>query len=707
MRPHAISVLLLAGAAFLCRPILAEPHSPRPKIGIVLKGGGALGFAHVGVLKVLERNRVPIHFVVGTSMGAIVGAAYASGATLEKMHHTLSTTDWNALFGEKIYRENIDYRLKAGRGREIYGDAKFSFEEGKFVLPMGVVEGQNIRLLFQDLFGNPPTPVDFDSLPVPYRAVAADVETGEAYVPDKGDLATMVRASMSIPGAFSPVEIDGRLFVDGGITDNLPIDVAIKMGCDVIIVVDLQSELAKRKDLESPLAISGQMISLLLMQNSTLSRKLVRQQDIVIEPNVTGYGVSDFPKAIELMSIGEKTAEAAVGSFKHLSIPAGDYNHYLSARTGRTQPQQQIQFIRLKNRSHVTDSRIKELMRVKAGDLFDPDKIEEDVQRIYQSGHFTTVQYAVVKEGGDSGIEIDAAGKEWLEQYVRLGMAFEDNLERDDNFRLGAAFRTYGVTSLDSYFETQFELGKIPKFSAELYQPLTQDSPYFVAPMISITRSSLNVSDGDSIVAEYERTEGLAKAAIGRRISTMGEFTLDYTRGFGELERDIGDPSLQDFSSAVDDLGAPSDFQELSNLVSIPWSFGSNTIIIRNVFATTFGDRPIERLYSLGGFLNVSGTLQNSLPASNFDSGGVIYFRRFSDVQNPFFDLAFFAGGSFEMTTIHNDDPRFEDYTLINSGSVFVGADTPLLPVYLGFGISDIDEKSIYITFGRLSQSAR
>lgn len=215
----------------------------RPKIGLVLAGGGALGFAHIGVLKVLEENHIPVDFVAGTSMGAIVGAAIATGKSSADMDSLLTSTDWDQLFIDSSPRQDLPYNLKAGRNREIYGDAKLGIKDGTFVTPAGVVQGQKILPLLQRLYDNAPvSPVDFDKLPVPLRVVAADIESGEAVVISNGDLATAVRASMSVPGFFAPVSMGGHELVDGGIANNLPVDVTIGMGADVLIVVELYAD---------------------------------------------------------------------------------------------------------------------------------------------------------------------------------------------------------------------------------------------------------------------------------------------------------------------------------------------------------------------------------------------------------------------------------------------------------------------------------
>jgi NTE family protein len=672
-------------------------------------------------------------------MGSIVGAAYASGCPLEKMEQVLSTTDWGDLFGEKVERQNINYRLKSARNRELYGDTKLAFDDGKFIIPQGVVGGQKIRLLLQDLFGNLPTPISYDSLPIPFRAVAADIETGKAYVPDSGDLATIVRASMSVPGAFTPVEIDGKVLVDGGIANNLPVDVAIKMGSDVLIVVDLQSSLAKSKDLTSPFSISGQMVGLLLAQNAQLSRQLVRPHDVVLEPVVDPYTVTDFDKAVDLTKIGEKSAESMIDSLRKLSISDDQYNLYKIKRERAKTNTDQIDFIRINNNSASSDNNIHDVMTFKEGEKFDAKKIEEDIERIYQMGLFKSVEYNLVSEGDKKGLELDIAGKEWLKQFVRFGFSLDDNLDGESGFRFGGAYRLSQVTTTESYLETQLQIGRTPGVAVELYSPFTDESDFFWNPKVYLGRTNLTITEDGDEIADYTRTEGVVSAALGKKITNMGEISAGISRGFGDLSREVGDPTLPEFGydtgdlhvmldldkldqpdfptrgyrintrymASSEELGSSKEFQELSGGIGVPLTFGRNTFILRNSFATTFGERPVERLLSIGGFNNVSGYRANSLTASDYAIGQIIYMRQLNELANPFFNLALFAGVTYEATTINNSNPAFEDYDLINSGSAFIGADTPLFPLFLGFGMADTDDQSVYISFGRVGQIAR
>ena len=709
-------------------------ENSKPKICLVLKGGGALGFAHVGVLRVLEKNRIPIHCIAGASMGSIVGAAYASGNSMDEINEVIYNTDWVDLFGETINRSDLDFRMKAGRNREIFGDTKISIIDGKLKAPTGVVQGQNIRLLFQKLFGNLSSPINFDSLPIPFRAIATDIETAESFVPSSGDLSKIVRASMSVPGAFAPIEIEGKVLVDGGLSNNLPVDVALNMGADILIVVDLQSDLAKKEELTNPFSITGQMISMLFLQNTVQSLKLVRENDILIEPNVRAYSVTSFDKATEIALIGEEATNKIIDKLKLLSITQEGYKKYQELRVQRIKQNKRIDFIKIKNDSNFTDKRIKREIKIKAGEDFDVEKIEASLKNLYKTGYFKTVQYNLIQENNENILEIEANGKKWLDKYFRMGFSLEDDFEGENNFRLATAFRTKNPFFKEGYMETQIEIGQTPTFSTELYQPLAKESQWFFNPKLQYARSPIFIRDGETQIAEYLRSTSVASLGFGRRISNLGEATVFINKGVGDIERLIGDTELPEFDYDISEIGASlsldtqdkpdfpttgysfnlgylraqkalgdnSTFDEITGSVVLPITFDRNTFIFRNSFGTTLDDRPVERSFNLGGFLSISGAPRNSLIASDYNITQAILYRRFAGEKNPFFDLAFYLGGSLESTYLKNDFENLNDFGWITSGSIFFGADTPLLPIYLSFGLSDNNDKSVYLVLGRI-----
>jgi len=238
----------------------------RPKIGLALGGGGARGCAHVGVLRVLDKMHIPIDYIAGTSMGAVVGGLYASGLSVDEIERALVTTDWNDALADRTRYRELTFRRKDDENRYLT-----SFDAGlhgiRLALPSGLRSAQKLRFLLQSYLIPVAGVHDFSKLPIPFKAVASDIETGDAVVLDHGDLAAAIRASMSIPGVFSPMEMDGHLLVDGGITDNIPVDVARGMGADIVIAVDVGSPLLKREQLGSMVAVTNQVLTILTRRN--------------------------------------------------------------------------------------------------------------------------------------------------------------------------------------------------------------------------------------------------------------------------------------------------------------------------------------------------------------------------------------------------------------------------------------------------------
>jgi NTE family protein len=578
-----------------------------------------------------------------------------------------------------------------------------------------------------------PNPVAFDDLPLRFRAVTADIETGEAVIPEKGDLAQIVRASMSVPGFFSPVALDGRTLVDGGITNNLPVDEALRLGADVLIVVELYADLKKSAELTNPLSITGQIVSILLAQNSALQRRLMRKKDVLIEPDIKGFSSTDFGKSEELRARGYAAAAKLVPVLKKLSVTDERYRTYQAARARVMGSPATIEFVKIENDSEIPDKLITSLLSFKAGDPFDRGIVEKDVEKIYNWGFFSSVSYSFVNEQGSEGVVLKVRKKSWYSDYMRIGAAIEDDFEGDSDYRLALSYRKTNVNRYGAYADFDAEIGRTPGFSAELYQPFAPGNPFFFAPQVSIERNQMLLRHEGDTIAEYQRLNGSLSMQVGRRLGGSGESGIGVARGFGEIKRDIGDPELNEFSydtgdafarlvfdaldtadfptsgyrtvlqyrSALDGLGSSSEFDALAGGVAIPFTFGRNTLLLNGDFTTTFDNRPVERSLALGGLLDVSGFERSSLLASDYGIGRFIFYRRFSELKTPLFGLDFFAGASLEFASLRSDVPAIPDEPLIVAGSTFIGIDTPVLPLYFGVGYNDEHEAAIYLALGR------
>ena len=441
--PNHHSALALASLFLLLAPAAQAADdpaaAPRPRIGLVLGGGGARGAAHVGVLKVLQELRIPIDYVAGTSMGSVVGGLYASGMNAEEIEREVRAMDWDDLFLDDPAREDRTFRRK--RDDDLYAfKAKIGVREGEIKIPLAYIRGQKFDLMLNRLT----LPVvgidDFDRLPVPYRAVATDLETGKEVVLAKGNLARSIRASLAVPAAFDPVEIDGRLLVDGGLANNVPVSVARSMGADVFIVVDVGSGLFKRDEIHSALDVTAQLANFLFTLNTEQQLATLGPSDVLILPPLGDLSGGDFELAADTIPIGESAAREASDALRRYSVSEEEYARYLASRDRARSDAPQIDFVRIENRSRLDDAVIGKRISARIGEPLDVDTLERDISTVYGLENFESVRYDVETEGGETGLVMQALEKYWGPGYLQFGLESSNNFQGDSALNLGAIF---------------------------------------------------------------------------------------------------------------------------------------------------------------------------------------------------------------------------------------------------------------------------
>src|SRR5262245_28862765 len=379
-----LRLLLMVGLLAVSQFAAAdEAAAPRPKIGLALSGGGARGAAHVGVLRVLEEQHIPVDYIAGTSMGAVIGGLYAAGVSVDVLEHMLSEVDWTDQSNDRIRREDRSFRRKRDDDLYLVRAAPGISDKGEVRFPTGLVQGQKFDLLLRSFTTAVGQVHDFDQLRIPFRAVAADIVTGEEVALGEGDLATAIRASMAIPAVLSPVEIDGRLLVDGGVAANLPIDVVRKMGADVVIAVDVTTALSSREQLTSVLAIADQLTTLLTRRNSEAQIATLKPKDFYIAPDLTGITYADFSRAHDALDLGERATRAQSSALSALALPDEEYQVYAKARRRERAPLPTIDFVRIDNQSRLSDSVLASRLNVKVGEPLDAVSLRKDIDRIY------------------------------------------------------------------------------------------------------------------------------------------------------------------------------------------------------------------------------------------------------------------------------------------------------------------------------------
>ncbi len=505
--------------------------------------------AHIGVLKILEELKVPIDCIAGTSMGAIVGGLYASGMTAEQIANTMRSVDWQEAFRDAPPRRDLAFRRKQD-DRNFLVRLPLGLKHGKILLPKGFIQGQKLQETLRQLTLPFSNSTDFDLLPTPFRAVATDLETGKAVVMDKGDLAIAMRASMSAPGVFAPVELNGRLLVDGGLVENLPVDVARAMHADILIVSDVSFPLQPRAALDSALSISNQMLAILVRKDSDRQRASLGPKDILIQPDLGLTAVTAFSAAGSVIARGEDAARQATAALAAYSVGDAAYREYLARRGAREPGLPPIKFVRVDEQSKRYEKTIMAEMQPLVGKPLDPDAVGKRITELYGLGNFETLDYTLAERpvggngspstgagpstgsnpsagaspstatsastgsnpgagagaeaaagtGGDgratdeeSGLEVRARRKSWGPTYLRFGLNLQDDFQGNSRYNAAARFVLTEINELGAELLTDVQIGSDPKIVSEFYQPIDATRTWFVAPSARIEARDLAI----------------------------------------------------------------------------------------------------------------------------------------------------------------------------------------------------------------------
>lgn len=728
--------LLLAGLLLIPGWLaMAEAAQQRPRVGLALGGGGARGLAHVGVLKVLEEMRVPIDCIAGTSMGSIIGGLYASGMPPEEMETTLAGIDWPRVFSDGPPRADLPFRTKVEQ-RVLLTDKSVGIKNGKIQLPLGLLQGQNLLLLLETLTLPAADVRDFDQLKVPFRAVATDLATGGPVVLSKGELAKAMRASMSIPSALVPVELDGKLLADGGMADNVPVDVVREL-ChpDVIIAVDVGAPLVSTSELTSLLSITEQLTGFLTVGNSEKQIASLGPRDILIKPNLGDISSLNFERSNEAVEVGSTGAIAQRGALSGLSLTPTAYAAYRDAQPSLS-PQQHpvVDFIRIKNDTRLSDQVIEQQIHLKPGDRLDPDKLSRDLNVIYGMGDFQQVDYSLVEEDGRTGLVVEAKRKYVGVDTLSFGLFLGGDMKGDSMFNISAAYTKTEINRLGAEWRTFLQLGNNIALETDFYQPLDEDQVYYIDPYLSYEQYNLNLErEANEALVSLRVREFQAGVDLGRNLGNWGRLSLGLFYSSGNNARRMG-PSSEfegDFNNsgyslrfeadtldsldfptkgyfanlrlrgATTALSADEDYQTLLLGALKPLNWGKSTLLPRLHLGTTLSGEPgPEDLFLLGGFLNLSGYQPGDISGRYAALAELVYFYRLNEATTAF-SLPLYVGGSLEVGGAWDSLDNFQTDSLIPAGSLFLGADTPLGPAYLGFGLSD-QQSSLYLMLGKL-----
>ncbi|MGO2204739.1 patatin-like phospholipase family protein [Pseudomonas helleri] len=709
---------------------LLAAEKPQPKIGLVLSGGAARGLAHVGVLKALEEQGIHIDAIAGTSMGAVIGGLYASGYKIDELEKLALSIDWQEALSDSPAREDVPFRRKQD-DRDFLVRQKLSFrDDGSLGLPLGVIQGQNLALLLESLLAHSSDVRDFDKLPIPFRAVATDIVSGEKVVFRKGHLPQVIRASMSIPAVFAPVEINGQLLVDGGMVDNIPVDVAREMGVDLVIVVDIGTPLRGRKELNTVFDILNQSITLMTRSNSEVQLATLKPDDVLIKPSLASIGATDFGRSEEIINAGYRATQILENRLASLRQPA---DAQLSIARSAEERTPVITAIKIENDSKIDDSVIRYYIRQPVGEPLDLARLQRDMGTLYGLDYFDQVQYRVVHKGQERTLVISARAKRSGTDYLRLGINLSDDMHGDSAFNLGASYRVNGINRLGAEWLTRVQIGDKQELYSEFYQPLDAGSRFFVAPYINAQSQNVEAILDNDPIAEYRLERYGFGLNLGRQIGNSGEIRVGVGEAWGKADVRIGERDLPSTSFTEGFYDVKYSFDSLDNVyfphtgedISLnfrqfdpalgseeryrQWEFnldkalssGPNTWILGGRYGRTLDQaNVVTSSFLLGGARQLSGFREDAISGQNISLMRAVYYRRLTPRSYLPLDFPLYAGASLERGRAWNNDNEF-DSGYINAASIFIGFDTPLGPLNFSYGINDDNQKALYLNLGQ------
>ena len=714
------------------QPAGAPPVEPKEGCtGLVLGGGGARGAAHIGVLRELERQRVPICAIAGTSMGAIVGSLYASGRSPDQIEALLQRLDWGDLFRDDPDRARLPMRRKDAQ-LNYRLELEAGWRDGGIVLPYGAVQGQKLGLLLESLFDG--APEDFDRLPIPFRAVATDIVDGSAVVPDSGRIAEIVRASMAVPAVFAPMEIDGRLLVDGGLVNNVPISVVRDMGATRVIAVDVGSPLYSRDQLRTPVDVAYQMVSVVMRERTLRELATLAPGDVLITPALGEFSAADFAGAKTTIAPGEVAAREASDRLAAFATSDAAWTAWRQATRRATPIERRIAFVDIDGDRSSTDDLVRRRTEPLVGKSLDVATIEPLISDAYAEGTYERIAWRTEERNGASGIVLTPIDKPWGPVFANFGLQFSDDFAGRSDYQLVSELLVTGLSETGDELRSILKLGRVTELATDWFSPLDADRDYFFGMNGGWRAQNLPIDRGGRQAAEYRVTRSQIGARWGLQRSPHWTAEVGASWAHQEAAPLIATAGLPAVRETTTALGARAAWDTLDRL-SFPssgarivitaqhfpsswnpgngggvwrargdWAMasGRHHLLLGGRLASTWGEAPSLPAYStLGGFLNLSGKLERSLVEPNLAYGRAVYYARLGE-SGGLIAAPPYVGFSIESGNVWATRDAVSGDDLIHAASAFVGISSPFGPLLLGFGRSNDGDQAWTLSFGNL-----
>ncbi|OEZ02200.1 hypothetical protein BIY45_02400 [Stenotrophomonas sp. BIIR7] len=712
-----------------------EPGDTRPRIGVALGGGGARGIAHVRILKQLEALHIPVDCIAGTSAGALVGALYASGKTPEQIEKVVLDTNWMAMFSDtlprrerSLRRKGDDYEQLAPIGIGLGGQGK------RIQLAGGMAQGERLIALFETATGGSRVSGDFDDLSIPFRAIATDLNTGEAVILDHGSLPLAMRASMSLPGIFRPITIGDRVLLDGGVANQVPIDVVRAMGADRVIAVDVGTPLTELDRDASLVDVIGQLSGFLTTRNAQRQLDTLGPQDLLISPPLTGkVATGDFDKAALALEIGQQAADTAAPALRAFSQPEPAWQRWYAVReqrAARAAPAP-IEFIEVRNHTAYADELLLSYLPVEVGKPLDSKGMQEGVLRAYGMDTLASIGYEETRRDGRVGVVITAYEKPNGPAYLEAGFRLSNDLDgnHESNLRAGLLFAPLSPYGAEARVTVQ--LGSEPAIQGSYYHPFDVGNRYAFEAAAGYETRSFNVFDDQgNKTSRYRVQRTGASVDLARNVSNVLTLRVGVERFAGNARMDIGSPQVPRTSfdegaltaSATYDnidsvyfprngflvnlgtyqsqewLGADTRFGQIDLDAVGAFPIGSNAVQLGlRYHVTASGTAPLQSLYRLGGRWRLAGFQQNQLTGQNY----ALAFAGYTYELGKVLGRSAQVGGTVEYG---NAWQRRSDMSIsdgIWNGSLFLGFDSWIGPLIFGIGMREGGHRVVFIELGQ------
>lgn len=737
--------LLLALSLVLCSVVLAETVQAdssmltRPKVALVLSGGGARGFSHVGVIRELERLSVKIDIVAGTSMGAMVGGGYASGYSVEQMQDIILGVDWKEMFALRPDRDEINWRRRQDDFKGL-GTQEIGLSKKGVLFPDSVVPAQHLEIFLRSITRHVSSVTDLSKLSIPFAAIATDLDTGEAVVMQKDvTLADAMRSSMSVPGAFSPFPYKNHVLVDGGLAQNLPVEQAKAMGADIIIAVNAGTPLGKSKDIHSVAGVMGQMIGILTERNVDHSKSLLTEKDILITTDLTGFNAGDFQKAEAIIEAGEKSAKKYERQLKRLAVSQEAFEQWNLARQSAVQPPQarQVDSVQVQGLEVVNPKSV-----IKSADLdltkpITEDQIAQASAKIWATDDFTLVPYTF--EPGPNGTQTlvwRPQEKPWGYNTIRVGGKISTDFNQEHTFDFLVAHTMGWLNSWGGEWRNEAQIGKDSYFSTSFYQPLGAASPLFLMPEIRYESQRYDWYNGSShalATLKNKTLEGslsfgleLGKASVFKAgvgyVSAQSKVSVGEIPGYNSMDDEASFVEISWQYDTLDNVNFPTKgfyldararrYDQMENSADpevsdyyvetiFPWDWGDGWV---SVLSGKAGSSTIPGRYPLGGLFNMSGAYYGRYSGSDMVLGRLQLSRRLQ--HTDVFGFPIYVGAGFEMGRVQEDvlPTYLSDKDLgvwKKAVSAYVAADSIFGPLYLAVGQTSDNDSAVYFFWGR------